>query len=84
MISCLSLYIILISVNACSSQQTTISPDTSTIPSQDQFPMTQLVIVIGVPVVVVGVLVLWEKSIMRKGTNEAFWRPREIALLCLY
>jgi len=45
-----------------------INNDTSTIPSQHQLPM-DLLIVIGVPVVVVGVLVLWEKSIVRKGAS---------------
>jgi hypothetical protein len=44
-----------------------INNDTSTITSQDQFPLMQLGIVIGVPVVVVGVLVLWEYSKVRKG-----------------
>jgi hypothetical protein len=46
-----------------------INNDTSTILSQDQFSLMQLSIVIGVPVVVVGVLVLWEKSTVRKGAS---------------
>ena len=43
-----------------------INNDTSTIPPQGQFSLMQLSIVIGVPVVVAGVLVLWEK---RKGAS---------------
>jgi hypothetical protein len=46
-----------------------INNDTSTIPPQDQFPLMQLSIVIGVPVAVVGVLVIWEKSTGRKGAS---------------
>ncbi|MFW9789037.1 MAG: hypothetical protein ACFFE1_15260 [Candidatus Thorarchaeota archaeon] len=46
-----------------------ISNDTSTITSQNQFPLMQLSIVIGVPVVVIGVLVLWKKRTVRKGVS---------------
>ena len=45
-----------------------INNDTSTITSQDQLLLMQLSIVIGVPVVVVGVLVFWKKRPMAKGT----------------
>jgi hypothetical protein len=46
-----------------------INNDTSTIPPQGQLPLMQLSIVIGLPVVVVGVLVLWERSIVRKDAS---------------
>ncbi|MFW9835753.1 MAG: hypothetical protein ACFFEK_17250, partial [Candidatus Thorarchaeota archaeon] len=46
-----------------------INNDTSTITSQDQLPLIQLSIVIGAPVAVVIVLVLWEKRIVRKGAS---------------
>jgi hypothetical protein len=46
-----------------------INNATSTIPPQGQFQLMELSIVIGVPVVVVGVLVIWEKSIVRKGVS---------------
>jgi hypothetical protein len=46
-----------------------INNATSTITSQDEFTLMQLSIVIGVPVVMVGVLVLWKKRPMRKGTS---------------
>jgi hypothetical protein len=46
-----------------------INNDTSTIPSQAQFSMMQMIIVVGVPAVVVGVLVLWEKSSVRRSAS---------------
>ncbi|MFW9838735.1 MAG: family 1 glycosylhydrolase [Candidatus Thorarchaeota archaeon] len=45
-----------------------INNGTSAITSQDQFPLMQLSIIVGVPVVVVGALVFWKKHTVRRST----------------